>query len=344
MSEVRTTRRPDETDRADAETAVAETDVAPEEPARTVAAPEKAAPEKAAAERMPSQIRIVDAPLVEPSGNLGLLSVFERTYLLRLLVRREIQSRYAGSVMGLFWSYINPLSQFFIYWFVMGHVMGAGRTVENYPVHVFSGMIVVHFFTETFGSGTRSIVHNKPLINRLALPKEMFPVSAMLVSFYHVLPASAILIPAAFATGWRPDIGTLFGVSLGLAIIMVLGTALALMFSVANVFFRDFGSAVMIISNFVRFGVPMVYSYTQISHKFGHFATYYMMNPIANAVLLFQRAFWVRATPNPAATLSTQMPPHLWRDGFLALAVSIGVLIVAQRIFNKYENRIPERL
>lgn len=289
-------------------------------------------------------VRIVDAELAPPSSNLGLLSVFRNRYLLRLLVRREIQARYAGSVMGLFWSYINPLSQFFIYWFVMGHIMGAHRNVENYPVHVFSGMVVVHFFTETFGSGTRSIVRNKSLVNRLALPREMFPVSAMLVSLYHVLPASFILVIAALATGWVPDMGTLFGILLGLGIIMFLGTALALVFSVANVFFRDFGSAVSILSMFVRFGVPMIYSYAQIHQKFGHFANYYMLNPIANAVLLFQRAFWAQTTSDPAKTVATALPTHLWRDGLIALGVSVVLLVLAQLIFNKFENRIPERL
>jgi len=289
-------------------------------------------------------IRIVDAPLAPPSAHLGLFSVFQKRYLLKLLVRREVQARYAGSVMGLFWSYINPLSQFFIYWFVMGHIMGAHRNVENYPIHVFSGMVVVHFFTETFGSGTRSIVRNKSLVNRLALPREMFPVSAMLVSLYHVFPASVILIIAALATGWVPDLGTLFGVLLGLGIIMFLGTALALMFSVANVFFRDFGSAVGILSNFVRFGVPMIYSFDQIHDKFGHFADYYLFNPIANAVLLFQRAFWAQSTADPHLTITTKLPEHLWRDGILALLGSMVVLVIAQFIFNRFENRIPERL
>jgi len=297
-----------------------------------------------AAERADRMVRVVDAPLAPPSDNLGLLSVFRRRYLLRLLVRREIQGRYANSLMGLFWSYINPMSQFFIYWFVMGHIMGAHRGIENYPVHVFSGLIVVHFFTETFGSGTRSLVGNKSLVNRLALPREMFPVAAMLVSLYHVLPASFILVIACLATGWTPDLGTLFGILLALGIIMFLGTALALIFSVANVFFRDFGSAVGIIGNFVRFGVPMIYSFGQIHDRFGSFAHYYLANPIANAVLLFERAFWVGSTHDPAETIRTGMPVHLWRDGLIALGCCFVLLVICQMIFSKIENRIPERL
>lgn len=290
-------------------------------------------------------LRIVDAPLAPPSANLGLLSVFRRRYLLRLLVRREIQARYAGSFMGLFWSYINPLSQFFIYWFVIGRIIGAHRGVENFAVHIFAGMIVVHFFTETFNSGTRSIVRNKSLVNRLALPREMFPVSAMLVSLYHVLPASAILLIAAVATGWSPDLGTLFGALLALGIIMALGTALALMFSVANVFFRDFSSAVGILTHFVRFGVPMIYSYEMVQSRFGPTVEhYYLLNPIADAVLLMQRAFWVQTTADPAQTIRDGMPHHLWYDGIGAFGGSLVLLVIAQLIFNKFENRIPERL
>ena len=102
--------------------------------------------------------RVVDAPLVSPSANSGLLEVFRRRYLLRLLVQREISARYQGSFLGLVWSYINPLSQLFIFWFVMGKIVGLGAKVENFPIHVFAGLIVVQFFIETFNAGTRSIV------------------------------------------------------------------------------------------------------------------------------------------------------------------------------------------
>src|SRR5689334_21786155 len=130
----------------------------------------------------------VDAPLSPPSASTGLLEVFRRRYLLKLLVRREISARYQGSFLGLMWSYINPLSQFFLYWFVMGYILNLHKNVENFAVHIFAGLIVVHFFTETFAAGTRSIVRNKALVKKMAMPREMFPVASMLVSLYHVGP------------------------------------------------------------------------------------------------------------------------------------------------------------
>ncbi len=121
-----------------------------------------------------STARVVDAPLTAPSANQGLLEVFRRRYLLKLLVRREIAARYQGSFLGLLWSYINPLTQFFIYWFVMGFILNLHKDVQNFAIHIFAGLIVVHFFTETFNAGTRSIVRNKSLVKKMAMPREMF--------------------------------------------------------------------------------------------------------------------------------------------------------------------------
>ena len=118
-----------------------------------------------------------------PSPTSGLLEVFRRRYLLRLLVRREIAARYQGSFLGLLWSYVSPLSQFCMYYFVIGlDASGLHKDVPNFAIHLFCGMVIVHFFTETFNAGTRSIVRNKALVQKMAMPREMFPVASMLVS------------------------------------------------------------------------------------------------------------------------------------------------------------------
>ena len=287
---------------------------------------------------------IVDAPLVAPSSDNGLLEVFRRRYLLRLLVRREISARYQGSFLGLIWSYINPLSQFLIFYFIMGKLVGLGERTENFAIHVFAALIIVIFFTETFNAGTRSIVRNKSLVKKMAMPREMFPVASMLVSLWHVGPQLVILLIACVYAGWTPDPVGIGAALLGIAIIMVLGTALALLFSAANVFFRDFSSVVSVLTNFVRFSCPMIYPYTMVQERFGDYQSLYLANPIADAVLLMQRAFWVGTTSDPSATARTDLPEHLYTRGAIALAVSLVVLLIGQLVFSRLENRIPERL
>lgn len=289
------------------------------------------------------QHHLVDAPLSSPAPKAGLVDVFRRRYLLRMLVQREISARYQGSFLGLLWSYINPLSQLFIYWFVMGIIIGRGRT-EMFAIHVFCGLIIVQFFVETFNAGTRSIVRNKGLVQKMAVPREMFPVASMLVSFYHMGPQLVILAFISVLAGWTPNPEYLAGAVLAMAIIALLGTSLALMFSVANVFLRDVSSFVSILTNFVRFGVPMIYPYSLVDIRFGWFAQFYLLNPIADAVLLMQQAFWVGTTENPELTQATNMPDNLWAFSFLALLVSALMLLLGQYIFKRFENRIPERL
>lgn len=285
---------------------------------------------------------VVDAPLAPPSANTGLFEVFRRRYLLRLLVRREISARYQGSFLGLFWSYVQPASKLAMYYFVIGVILDKG--IENFAIHLFAGLVVVHYFTETFSAGTRSIVRNKSLVRKMAVPREMFPVASMLVSAYHVVPGMTLLTGFCVALGWRPDPVGVAAAVLGFLLIAVLGTALALVFSAANVFFRDFSNVVQTLTQFTTFSVPMIYPYSMVSDRFGEYAHLYLLNPMAEAVLLFQRGFWVGTTDDPANTIATHMPPNLFEIGFAHLGVALVLLGLAQLVFTRLENKIPERL
>lgn len=285
---------------------------------------------------------VVDAPLAPPSANTGLFEVFRRRYLLRLLVRREISARYQGSFLGLFWSYVQPASKLAMYYFVIGVILDKG--IENFAIHLFAGLVVVHYFTETFSAGTRSIVRNKSLVRKMAVPREMFPVASMLVSAYHVVPGMTLLTGFCVALGWRPDPVGVAAAVLGFLLIAVLGTALALVFSAANVFFRDFSNVVQTLTQFTTFSVPMIYPYSMVSDRFGEYAHLYLLNPMAEAVLLFQRGFWVGTTEKPEVTIAHDLPSNLFALGFIHLGVAVVLLVVAQLVFSRLENKIPERL
>ena len=226
----------------------------------------------------------------------------------------------------------------------MGTIFGLHKDVPNFAIHLFAGLVIVHFFTETFGAGTRSVVRNRTIVQKMAMPREMFPVATMLTSLYHVFPQVLILVVAGLLSGWTPDLGGMIAMVIALIMIMMLGLAAALLFSVANVFFRDFGNIVNVLLMFVRFGVPMMYPYTLVHQRFGHFAQYYMLDPLAEAVVLFQRAFWVGTTDDRAYTIATQMPSHLLMRGVAMIGVSIVILGIAQLVFSRLDNKIPEML
>jgi ABC-2 type transport system permease protein len=177
------------------------------------------------------------------------------------------------------------------------------------------------------------------------MPREMFPVASMLVSAYHTVPSLVILAIACFATGWEPDtVGLLAGL-LGFTIITVLGTALALLFSAANVFFRDFQNIVGTLTSFVHFSVPMIYPFSMVEERFGSgVVELWLANPLAEAVLLIQRCFWVGTTTDETQTIREGMPHDLYVRGFTMLMICFVLLGMAQLIFARLENKFPERL
>jgi ABC-type polysaccharide/polyol phosphate export permease len=301
---------------------------------------------------------LAHVPLVDPADKGGLIGVFRRRYLLRLMVKRELRARYIGSKMGLAWSYINPTTRFFTFYFVFGIILGRGA-VPNFAIHLFAGMVVVNLFNESFNSGTRSIMSNKSVVQKMPLPREIFPISSVLVSLYHTGPQLVVLIVACLATGsFEPDLPGLVAALLAFGIVILLATGMGIMFSAINVMYRDFTKVVQIFTNMLPFSVPMMYPYTMVRERFHDFPVIhhlYLFNPIAEAVLLMQRAFWI-TTVSPAdaesaseewgfqAGLSVNFPPHLFLRGVIMLGFAAVSLWFAQWVFSRLDDKIPDRL
>ena len=286
-------------------------------------------------------------PLVPAAANSGLLEVFRQRYLLKLLVKSTVQSRYQGTFLGWFWSYLQPFIRFLMFYFVFQVLIGRGGNMENFAIHLVAGLVVVHFFTETFNGGTKSLVSNRGLIIKLPVPRELFPVATMMVSFYHSIPMVIIMVIASSLLGWVPDPAGMLAALLGFALIAVLGLALALIFSVANVYFRDFGKVTQTLTQFTTFSVPMIYPYSMVETRFADIpwvADVYLLNPVAEAVLLMQRGFWIGTNSDPAAAAAEHLPDDLWSRGVIMLVISLGLLVLAQLWFSKLERRVPERL
>jgi len=286
-------------------------------------------------------------PLQPAAANSGLLEVFRRRYLLKLLVRSTIQARYQGTFLGWFWSYLQPFVRFLMFYFIFQVLIGRGGSMENFAIHLVAGLVIVHFFTETFNGGTKSLVSNRGLIIKLPVPRELFPVATMLVSLYHSIPMVVIMLVACLTLGWAPDPMGLVAGLLAFAIIAVLGLALALIFSVANVYFRDFGKVTQTLTQFTTFSVPMIYPFSMVAERFEKLpwvADVYLLNPVAEAVLLTQRCFWIGTNSDPEAAALEHLPADLYSRGVIMLVISLGLLVVSQLWFSKLERRVPERL
>src|SRR5690606_8582768 len=85
-----------------------------------------------------------------PGRGRGLLDLFRYRYLLKVLIGKTTSLRYRNSVLGWFWSYVRPTVQFLVYYLVVGQVLGLQKRVEDFPLYLFSGIVVVNLFSEAF--------------------------------------------------------------------------------------------------------------------------------------------------------------------------------------------------
>ncbi|MEP6814499.1 MAG: ABC transporter permease [Marmoricola sp.] len=292
--------------------------------------------------------RHVAGELTSPVPTGGLLGVIEQPYLLRLLVRREIAKMYSASLLGLLWSYVQPAIRFSVYYLVFGVLLNAHRTVPNFAIHLFCGIVFVHYFSETFGGGTRSIWANRTLVKKMSMPREIFPVAQMVVGLYHTFPQVLLLSVFCALSGFSFDFVGVVSLILGFAIIATFAGALALLFSAVNVYYRDFQNIVGTITQFMHFVVPMMYTFARVQHySHSHPVLFqiYLANPVADGVILIQRFFWEGVNRhNGIRSAATAFPHHMLLRGAITLLCCLVVLWLCQKVFSRLESKFPEHL
>lgn len=287
------------------------------------------------------------AELVEPGRGAGLLDVVRHRFLLRLIVRQEMRVRYHGSVLGVLWSYVKPAVQFAVYFFALGVFLRLNRQLEDFAVYLFSGLVLLNFFGEAFSNGARSIVRSAPLVKKIYLPRELFPVASTWVAAIHLLPQVVVLMVGALLAGWRPSAGAVFSALLGFALVATLATGLGLLLAALNVFFRDVENLVDLLLVVVVWMSPVLYpwSFAQDEIKAGWLEQLYLANPLTIGAQLFQRAFWYAgADGTPEQPAVDELIPDLFARGLIALALCGVVLALGQWAFTRLEGRFAQEL
>ncbi|BDZ38807.1 transport permease protein [Microbacterium suwonense] len=281
-----------------------------------------------------------DSKLVRPASQRGLAEVFRHRYLLSLLVRKEVQIRYRGSVLGWLWSYVKPLLQFVVFYFAIGVFLGMNGRVDYFPIYLLAGITIVTFFNEAFSNGTRSLVDNAALIKKIYLPREMFPVASMLIAAVNTVPQIIVVMVIAVFFGWTPSLLSFAAILLALVIVAVLASGLGLLFGSINVSFRDAQSFVEIIVMVAIWASPVMYEWTAVANVVPDWLfTLYRLNPLTSAVELFHYGIWYPLGPSNGA-----VQPDLWTFAGVAVLTSFVMLVLGQFVFRRLEGRFAQDL
>jgi ABC-2 type transport system permease protein len=293
-----------------------------------------------------------------PGKSHGLIDVVRWRYLLSLLVRTGVTTRYRNSVLGWAWSYVRPAAQFLVFWIVLGIFMKLDR-VPNYAVYLFSGIVVINLFSEGFKNATTSIVGNAALVRKVFLPRQLFAVSAVLVSFVHFLPQVALLLIVALLMGWASHV-TLLGILAifaGMVIVMVFSLGLGLFFGAVNVRFRDAENIVELLLLLATWASPVLYAWTMVQEAVvgrlgwpNWVVELYMLNPITQGVELFHYAFWRPASQGIVEAAGylgealTPIPPGLAINTLWTALIAPGTMLLGQFVFRRLEGKFAQDL
>ena len=271
-----------------------------------------------------------------PGTSRGLIDVVRWRYLLNLLVRTGVTTRYRNSVLGWTWSY------------VLGLFMNLDRGIPNYAVYLFSGIVVINLFSEAFKNATTSIVGNAPLVRKVFLPRQLFAVSAVIVAFVHFLPQVGLLLIVCLLLGWIVNISivSVLAILAGMIIVMVFALGLGLFFGAINVRFRDAENIVELMLLLATWASPVLYAWTQVQDavvdKLGWpqwIVEIYMLNPITQGVELFHYAFW-----RPVTETALELPPGLAWNTLWTFLIAVATLLFGQLVFRRLEGRFAQDL
>ena len=189
--------------------------------------------------------------------------------LLWTLVQRELRARYRGSVLGYFWSLLNPLLLLAVYSFVFGLILKRGEFVEVEPYGVFlvTGLFPWIWVSTSLLEGCSSLTGNSALIRKAVFPVEVLPAVAVVSNLMHFLLALPIVAVALIVgrllgypiAGWT---FVLLPLVLVIETVMVAGLAFAL--SALNVHFKDVRDLLGNVLVLLFFLAPIIYTLSDI--------------------------------------------------------------------------------
>ena len=191
----------------------------------------------------------------------NLVRLLRHRSLIQTLVARELKARYRGSVLGFFWSFINPLLLLLVYWFVFSVVLPGIRPIdiEPYALFMFCGLLPWTWFSSSVLEASNVLIAGGNLIKKVLFPAEVLPVVTVLANMIHFLLGLPIIAAALvyFAVPVRPL--ELLWLPVVVLVQLFLTLGLALIVSSLTVHFRDLKDILGNLMTFWFFATPIIY-------------------------------------------------------------------------------------
>lgn len=232
------------------------------------------------------------------SMGLSFLDAMTRyRFLLRQLVNRDFKTRYKRSVLGIFWSFLNPLLTMLVQYLVFSTLFKSD--IPNYPVYLLTGIVCFSYFSEAVNQCMVSITGNASLITKVYVPKYIYPVSKALSSGINLLLSLIPLFVVILITGLGIHTSILL-LPFGLICLFMFCLGMGMLLATSMVFFRDTQFLWGVVSMLWMYCTPIFYPESIIPAKL---MTFFKMNPLYHIIRFVRIVLIDGVSPEPKAYL-----------------------------------------
>jgi ABC-type polysaccharide/polyol phosphate export permease len=246
--------------------------------------------------------------------------------LLFQMTKRDLLLRYKQTIMGFGWAVFMPLVNTVVFSVIFMRVAPLDVGMP-YPLFVYSGLFVWNFFASSLRFAVSSLTTNPNLVSKVYFPREIFPFSATLVSFIDFVVSSVVLAMLMLYYGVHPS-ATLLLLPVVVAVHVAFTLSMALVLSMANLFYRDVKYLFEIVLTVWMFVTAVLYPSSLVGGKLG---TLMRLNPMTPIVESYRDVLFLGRTPFHASF------------GITA-AISLLALIMAWLSFHRSEFLFAESI
>jgi lipopolysaccharide transport system permease protein len=210
-----------------------------------------------------------------------LSSIFRNQSLIYQLVRRDIGSRYKGSILGILWAVANPVLMLVIYTFVFSVIFnarwsGASAGQAHFSIFLFSGLICHGLLAEILTKSSDLILNQPNYVTKVIFPLEVLPLVTVLSAVFQTLVNLFVLFVGGLVFGAQPHITFLLA-PIVLLPLVILSLGFSLLLSSIGVFIRDLGQVIGIICTALLFLSPVFFPLEAVPERFRGFV---LLNPL----------------------------------------------------------------
>lgn len=250
----------------------------------------------------------------------AIIAVQKYSFLIRQLVSRDFKTKYKRSVLGVFWSFLNPLLMMCVQYFVFSTIFK--NDIQNFAVYLLIGVVMFNFFSEACGMSLSSILGNSSLITKVYMPKYIYPLTRIMSSVVNLAISLIPLIIVCLATGVHFRKSAVLALYF-LTCLVIFCLGLGLLLSTSMVFFRDTQFLWGVLSMMWMYATPIFYPETILPEKFRFVL---QINPLYHFLKNTRICILDGISPEPA----------IYVQCFL---IALGMLLVGALVFRKNQDK-----